>query len=205
MLPKVRIGLLCRLIPLSCCLIPAVTAIAQTGAPSWGYYYPGPPPVYPGYPPYGYPPPPLAPAAQPAREVAKRPASVEPKAGSGATDGRAESSPAPAALPGAFRLEASRLGQVLANARSLTLYRALREGEDAARCPDPCASLWQPFLLADSDRPAAPFGAVQRADGARQWSYAGHPLYLWRGDQHAGDVTGDGVDGLWQAVRIAPE
>ncbi|HCQ64264.1 MAG TPA: hypothetical protein DIU07_03395, partial [Rhodobacteraceae bacterium] len=33
------------------------------------------------------------------------------------------------------------------------------------------------------------------------WTYKGMPLYLWVQDQAAGDVTGDGVKGVWHLAR----
>ncbi len=102
-----------------------------------------------------------------------------------------------------FRTEHGRLGPVLAGPDGRTLYISKRDPQGVSRCTDGCTRLWRPFLLGGSDRPAPPFGSVTRTDGTRQWSHAGRPLYLWLGDTVAGDVTGDGIDGTWYAVRVA--
>ena len=43
-------------------------------------------------------------------------------------------------------------------------------------------------------------GTITRDDGTKQVTLAGMPLYLFAGDSHAGDVTGQGVGGVWWAV-----
>ena len=52
-----------------------------------------------------------------------------------------------------------------------------------------------------SARPSA--GASPRADGTRQVTYDGHPLYYFAGDKAPGDVTGQGIHnfgGGWYVV-----
>lgn len=39
-----------------------------------------------------------------------------------------------------------------------------------------------------------------RTDGTMQWAYEGKPLYLWTKDTKPGDVTGDGVGGVWHVI-----
>jgi predicted lipoprotein with Yx(FWY)xxD motif len=34
-----------------------------------------------------------------------------------------------------------------------------------------------------------------------QWAYNGRPLYLWQKDKKPGDVTGDGVGGVWHVAK----
>ena len=189
-----RIGLAGCLIQLACLAYPFAAA-AQNASPTQGpgYYYPQQPFHYGGYAPYAYPAP--GPATR-----------VTPTQGAAAAPTLAETA-APARLPNgtptAFSLAESRLGPVLTNDQGLTLYRSDLDAEGVAACMDDCGSLWRPFLMTDSDQSAPPFEAMQRPDGSRQWTHAGHPLYLWFGDAQTGDVTGDGLDGLWHAVRIS--
>jgi len=45
--------------------------------------------------------------------------------------------------------------------------------------------------------------ATTRPDGARQVTYNGHPLYLFKGDNKAGDTNGQGINafgGYWYAL-----
>lgn len=104
---------------------------------------------------------------------------------------------------GTLRAEKGRLGPVLADPDGRTLYISTRDPQGASSCTNGCTRLWRPFLIAGTEPPTPPFGAVARPDGTSQWSHAGRPLYLWSGDSGAGDVTGDGVDGAWFALRIA--
>jgi predicted lipoprotein with Yx(FWY)xxD motif len=43
-------------------------------------------------------------------------------------------------------------------------------------------------------------GSVARADGKKQVTLAGWPLYRHTGDKKAGDLTGQGKGGTWFAV-----
>jgi hypothetical protein len=43
-------------------------------------------------------------------------------------------------------------------------------------------------------------GTVTRADGSRQLTLDGWPLYEYSGDLSAGETNGQGVDGTWYAV-----
>jgi len=139
--------------------------------------------------------------------IASRPAPpMEPTAGDSATRDKPEERGAPASpglrFPAGFGIEPTRLGSVLAARGGRTLYVAVASGRDDAPCGKGCKQRWLPLHLAPDDRAFAPFGAVATADGKLQWTYQDHPLFLWNGDQHPGDVTGDGVDGRWFAVRV---
>ncbi|MBK5963796.1 hypothetical protein CCR95_06785 [Thiocystis minor] len=170
-----------------------------------GYYY------YPqathqgGYAPYGLQPPGYPPGTTPA---ALTPASQE-QVHPAMENASGRHYPAiriedPATLPSAFGMVSSRLGPVLSSARGQTLYARLPDGAEAQDGTDDRARLWRPFLV-DGDAPAdppPPFATLTHPEGRRQWSQDGHPLYLWAGDGQTGDVTGDGVDGTWYAVRV---
>ncbi len=45
------------------------------------------------------------------------------------------------------------------------------------------------------------YGVITRADGTKQWAYNGAPLYTWVGDSSVGDMTGDGVKGVWHIAK----
>ncbi|MBK1716420.1 hypothetical protein CKO27_01930 [Thiocystis violacea] len=109
-----------------------------------------------------------------------------------------------AAVAETFRVEQGRLGAVLADHGGRTLYAPVAERADPSACGDGCLGAWRPLAASEAIRPAAPFGRLQRADGSWQWSYEGRPLYRWIGDENPGDVTGDGVDGVWFAVLVRP-
>ena len=47
---------------------------------------------------------------------------------------------------------------------------------------------------------AADFGEFVRADGAKQTTYKGWPLYFYAGDSRAGDTHGDNLD-VWYVIK----
>jgi predicted lipoprotein with Yx(FWY)xxD motif/plastocyanin len=65
---------------------------------------------------------------------------------------------------------------------------------------------WPPFNPSSFTVPdalnAADFGAVTRDDGLKAATYKGWPLYHFAQDKAPGDTLGDGVGGVWFAVKI---
>lgn len=53
-----------------------------------------------------------------------------------------------------------------------------------------CAEVWPPVLAADNAEAIGKWALTTRANGARQWSYDGFPLYTSMLDREAGDVLG---------------
>lgn len=180
-----------------------------------GYYYPQ--PVYYGpYAPYTHQIP-AYPLAAPAAPVAETATAASETTESAATSTQMDADHAasgggrypliePQALDTAadhFKIEQSRLGAVLAGHDGRTLYVAMHDdGDNQLPCTESCARHWHAYLLDGEDAAPTPFAEIRREDGSRQWSDGQRPLYQWIGDEDAGDVTGDGVDGLWFAVRI---
>ncbi len=105
-------------------------------------------------------------------------------------------------LPAGMQVVGSRLGPVLADAQGRTLYIFDREAAGVPLCEGECARLWPPLLSDGNSAMAAPFFLLPREDGSRQWAWNGRPLYRWIGDHEAGDVTGDGMNGVWHALRM---
>lgn len=84
-----------------------------------------------------------------------------------------------------------------------TLYRFDRDqaGSGASACNGDCAVKWPPYLAAPGASAQGPLGLATRADGSKQWTFQGWPLYFWQGDQKAGDMNGDNVGGVWHVIR----
>lgn len=96
----------------------------------------------------------------------------------------------------------SDIGQVIASAKNgLTLYTFRNDAKNSSNCYNDCATAWPPFTASASAKPNGALGIIKRKDGTRQWALNGKPLYFWAGDSERGDVTGDGVGGVWDAVR----
>jgi predicted lipoprotein with Yx(FWY)xxD motif len=45
------------------------------------------------------------------------------------------------------------------------------------------------------------YAVITREDGSKQWAYKGKPLYYWVKDTKPGDVSGDGVKGVWHTAK----
>ncbi|GAB4361691.1 MAG: hypothetical protein Kow0026_24990 [Oricola sp.] len=92
-------------------------------------------------------------------------------------------------------------GDVLAGENGMTLYTFRNDGKGVSNCYDTCASLWPPLFAADGDTADGAYTIVERKDGTRQWAKDGMPLYFWAKDEKKGDITGDGVKGVWDLAR----
>lgn len=96
----------------------------------------------------------------------------------------------------------SDIGTVVTSAKNgLTLYTFRNDVKNQSNCYGDCANAWPPFTASASAKADGALGVIKRKDGSRQWTLNGQPLYFWAGDQARGDATGDGVGGVWDAVR----
>ena len=92
-------------------------------------------------------------------------------------------------------------GKVLTDDKGMTLYTFDRDAGDKSACNGPCATNWPPLMAAASAKPAASYTVITRDDGGKQWAYKGKPLYTWIKDTKPGDVSGDGVNGVWHIAK----
>ena len=86
-------------------------------------------------------------------------------------------------------------GKVLTDAKGMTLYTFDKDADGKSMCNGPCAVNWPPLMAAAADKSSGSYTIIKRDDGAMQWAYKGKPLYTWKNDAKAGDVTGDGMAG----------
>ena len=66
-------------------------------------------------------------------------------------------------------------------------------------CSGACAQAWPPLTTTTTPKAsgaakASLLGTTTRADGSREVTYAGHPLYYYEGDTMPGQTTGQGSD-----------
>jgi predicted lipoprotein with Yx(FWY)xxD motif len=64
-----------------------------------------------------------------------------------------------------------------------------------------CRLGWPPLRAANGAEASDGFAPVNSRGGAI-WAFKGHPLYRFSGDHKAGDVKGDGAEGIWHAVLL---
>jgi len=99
----------------------------------------------------------------------------------------------------------SDLGEIVVDAEGRTLYVLLVDEGSESTCYDKCADSW-PALTVDGEPVAGEgvdgslLGTSARTDGSMQVTLDGHPVYLFGGDQAAGDVNGQGVGDVWFVV-----
>jgi predicted lipoprotein with Yx(FWY)xxD motif len=101
----------------------------------------------------------------------------------------------------------SNLGWVLAEANGQVVYEYTGDTKGGSpTCTGTCASLWPAVTGVPQAGPAdtlpGTLGTVTMADGAKQITYNGYPLYLLKG---AGALTtkGNGMDGKWHVIKLS--
>lgn len=98
------------------------------------------------------------------------------------------------------------VGAYLTGEDGKTLYIFTPDSNNASTCVDACAGKWPPFVLEDDETLKAGTGVTAalatfaRADGAKQVSINGHPVYYYAADTKAGDTTGQGAGGKWFVI-----
>jgi predicted lipoprotein with Yx(FWY)xxD motif len=119
---------------------------------------------------------------------------------------------APAAMSAptpALQVKSSRFGKLLFDGRGFVLYAFTRDKVGGkSTCYGDCAAAWPPYLL-QGKRSVAPglkqtlLGTTKRRDGKLQVTYAGRPLYYYRGDTRPGNIFCQDVfeyGGRWLVV-----
>ncbi len=89
----------------------------------------------------------------------------------------------------------------LVDAQDMTLYTFDKDGEGVSNCYDGCAVKWPPLLVVGMTQLDDGYMLVTRKDGTSQIAYHGKPLYTWFKDSKPGDMTGDGIKGVWHVAR----
>ena len=101
---------------------------------------------------------------------------------------------------GAVKMMKTDKGEVLTDAKGMTLYVFDKDSKGKSACYGQCATNWPPLMAASDAKADGHFSLVTRKDGKHQWAYDGQPLYLWKKDGKPGDMTGDGVGGVWHTA-----
>jgi predicted lipoprotein with Yx(FWY)xxD motif len=127
-----------------------------------------------------------------------------------AKPGTSTTSNSPGAAP-VVGTKTSSLGTFLVDGNGRALY--LWDADDGSKstCSGACAQAWPPLTATTTPKAsgavkASLLGTTTRADGSREVTYAGHPLYTFAGDTQAGQTTGQGSNGFgapWWVVTPA--
>jgi predicted lipoprotein with Yx(FWY)xxD motif len=118
-----------------------------------------------------------------------------------------------AGSPARLRLGKTSLGKIVQNGRGFTVYMFTRDRRNQDNCVkvSGCTGVWP--ALTTSGRPVLGpglkrglIGTITLASGARQVTYAGHPLYRYIGDSGPGDTSYVGFSefgGSWFALNAS--
>ncbi|WP_411104590.1 SCO0930 family lipoprotein [Streptomyces sp. cmx-4-9] len=131
--------------------------------------------------------------------------------GYGTNPGAAPADAAGAAAAGAAagQLKVQQLGDLgtaVTDGQGFTLYRFDKDTPNPPKssCEGDCAKAWPPVpadeATAGEGIETGLLGSVARADGTRQLTLAGWPVYRYAKDTKAGDTLGEGVGGTWHAL-----
>ena len=93
-------------------------------------------------------------------------------------------------------------GKTLVDAKGRTLYTFDKDSGGKSVCNGGCAVNWPPVSACADDTAAGGYAVITRADGSRQWTYQGKPLYTYANDTKPGDIKGDGfLNGTWHVAQ----
>jgi len=125
--------------------------------------------------------------------------------GSDASGAGSGSASTPAAVT--LKTASSPLGTIVVDGsgRSVYVYDKDTKGASSSACTGGCADAW-PAVPAPGGRPTGTgiigtLGSITGVDGTPQATLDGWPLYYYAEDSAAGDVTGQGVGGIWWVVN----
>ncbi len=102
----------------------------------------------------------------------------------------------------------TKLGKYLIGSNAMTLYVYAKDSANVSNCAGGCAAAWPPYTVPNvsvlTNLQAGVSGKVAtitRAEGTLQVTYNGAPLYFFASDTKTGDVTGEGVGGVWSVAK----
>ena len=137
------------------------------------------------------------------------PAANSPAAGTAASPSPASSASPAASTPqagAAVELKtasSSAAGSIVVDGKGMSLYFFTKDTKDSgtSACTGSCAVQWPP-LTTTSGTPTAEgvtgkLGTITGADGKKQVTLNGMPLYYFAKDTKPGDTLGQGIGGVW--------
>jgi predicted lipoprotein with Yx(FWY)xxD motif len=127
----------------------------------------------------------------------------------GSTSPSPSKAPAPAGSGDVLAVRHTSLGTILTDGRGFTVYAFDADKGTMSNCSGACATAWPPAPATGTDSQVGNgvtqslVGQATRADGTTQLTYAGRPLYLFKGDSAPGNTNGDGSTAFgarWDAL-----
>ncbi|WP_159706159.1 hypothetical protein [Arthrobacter sp. 18067] len=131
-----------------------------------------------------------------------------------AASSAAPTSSAPATTAAAraeMMVASSSAGQIVVDSKGMSLYFFTKDVKDSgtSACTEACLAAW-PIFTTTSEGPTVDgvtgtVGTIASPDGNKHVTLNGMPLYYYAKDKAPGDVTGQGVGGVWYLVSPTGE
>jgi predicted lipoprotein with Yx(FWY)xxD motif len=104
-------------------------------------------------------------------------------------------------------VERSKLGWVLAEASGMVVYTYGGDTKNGSpTCTGGCAAVWPAVtgipMVSSADTLPGTLGTTTTADGAKQITYDGYPLYTLKGAEVL-STKGNGMEGKWHVIKLA--
>ena len=104
-------------------------------------------------------------------------------------------------------VEKSAIGYVLAEANGQVVYVYGKDTKGGSPvCTGSCAAIWPPVtgkpLASSAVTLPGTLGTVSDANGAKQVTYNGMPLYTYKGAKPF-TTTGNGAGGQWHVIKLS--
>jgi predicted lipoprotein with Yx(FWY)xxD motif len=95
---------------------------------------------------------------------------------------------------------------VYADSQGMSLYAYAKDPPRGPPvCTGECARAWPPARASPGAQADGAWSPLTRADGIRQWTLHGAPLYRYGNDKAIGDAAGDGAEGgAWHVAVFRP-
>jgi len=92
---------------------------------------------------------------------------------------------------------------MLMDSKGMTLYTWDNDKEaNKSACTGNCLTNWPRVTAGAQDKDiGADWKVITNADGSKQWSYKGKPLYYFVMDKASGDKLGDGRGMVWHIAK----
>lgn len=99
----------------------------------------------------------------------------------------------------------STFGKILTDKDGRTLYFFSNDYKGLSSCTNGCLDAWPIFytdnITIDESLSSSDFGVITRADGQKQNTYKGWPLYYYKNDTAPGQTNGDKVANIWYVAK----
>ena len=94
-------------------------------------------------------------------------------------------------------------GTYLTDFQGMALYTFDKDTKGVSNCEGACLTLWPVYTSGATAQKTFPANitVITRKDGSKQFAWKGMPLYYYSKDTKAGDITGDGVAGVWHVAK----